>query len=149
MAGFLIKKIEKKKKVIKLKYDKTGYDFKPRITAINFEINKITIFNSSMIDNILSKKIDKQFKRVAAITYDVLSDEDDDSTSDAIIALDEVSRLKSIILNKYQEFLDKEKEKKIVKKIKVLESQLKSKITYEKEKMIAMETLEEKKGRGR
>lgn len=146
MAGFLIKKSVKKKKIIEIEYEKKGYDFKPRINSQEFEINKITIFNHSMINSILTKKIDTQFKRVAAITYDVLNDEDDDSTSDAIIALDEVSKLKAIILKKYQEFLEKEKEKKYLKQIRVLENQLKAKINYEKEKMIVVE---EKKGRGR
>ena len=129
-----------------MEYDKSGYDFKPKIMSSFCEINKITIFNPSMIDIILSKKIEKQFKRVAAITYDVLSSDDDESASDAVIALDDVSKLRAIILNKYQKFLDKEKEKMYIKKLRILENQLRSKIAFERQ---YIESYEENKGKGR
>ena len=146
MANFLIKRIDKDRKVKKIDKEKIGYDFKPRINSVNLEVNKITIYNSSMIDIILSKKIEKSFERVASIVYDVLQNEDDDSASDAVIALDEVARLREIVLNKYQKYLKKEKEKEILKKLRFLENELRSKIiiqnTYE-------EYLEEQKGHSR
>ena len=146
MANFLIKRIEKDRKVKKIDKEKIGYDFKPRINSVNLEVNKITIYNSSMIDIILSKKIEKSFERVASIVYDVLQTEDDDSTSDAVMALDEVTRLREIVLNKYQKYLKKEKEKDILKKLRFLENELRSKIiiqnTYD-------EYLESQKGHGR
>lgn len=146
MTGFLIKRTDSDKKIKVMEYDKSGYDFKPKIMSSLCEINKITIFNPSMIDVILSKKIEKQFKRVAAITYDVLSSDDDESASDAVIALDDVSKLRAIILNKYQKFLDKEKEKMYIKKLRVLENQLRSKIAFERQ---YIESYEENKGKGR
>lgn len=146
MSSFLIKKNDKEKVAIEIKLKKEGYGFHPNVKFKNGEINKITIFNSSMIDVILAKKIEKQFKRIAAIVYDILSSDDEDSSADAIIALDEVSRLREIILNKYQKFLEKETEKMYIKKLRILENELRSKIvlinTYAEE-------MEEIKGRGR
>lgn len=150
MSGFLIKRSDNDKEIIVMEYDKKGYDFKPKIISSLCEINKITIFNPSMIDIILSKKIEKQFKRVAAITYDVLSSDDDESASDAAIALDDVSKLRAIILNKYQKFLDKEKEKMYIKKLRVLENQLRSKIAFERQYIENYEEVyEENRGKGR
>ena len=146
MANFLIKRIDKDRKIKKIENEKTGYDFKPRINSVNLEVNRITIYNSSMIDIILSKKIEKSFERVASIVYDVLQTEDDDSTSDAVIALDEVTRLREIVLNKYQKYLKKEKEKEILKKLRFLENELRSKIIVQK---VYEEYLEEQKGHGR
>ena len=146
MSGFLIKRSDSDKEIKVMEYDKGGYDFKPKIMSSSCEINKIAIFNPSMIDIILSKKIEKQFKRVAAITYDVLSSDDDESASDAVIALDDVSKLRAIILNKYQKFLDKEKEKMYIKKLRILENQLRSKIAFERQ---YIESYEENKGKGR
>lgn len=147
MASFLIKRVNKKKKIVVMEYENKGYAFKPNIYMQNCEINKITVFHPLMIDAILSKKIEKQFKRVAAITYDVLmTDDDEDGTADTIIALDEVSRLRNIILDKYQQFLDKEKEKMYIKKLRVLENQLREKMMIRNYKK---EELEEIKGRGR
>ena len=104
-----------------------------------------------MIDIILSKKIDKNFKRLAAITYDVINSDDDNTSTDATIALDEIAKLRSIILNKYQKFLEKEKEKKYIKSLRILENELRAKIIYINTLNSIEENfdIEEKKGRGR
>ena len=137
--------------IVKLSINNDGYDFRPRITHTDADINKITIFNHSMIDIILSKKIDKNFKRLAAITYDVINSDDDNTSTDATIALDEIAKLRSIILNKYQKFLEKEKEKKYIKSLRILENELRAKIVYINTLNSIEENfeVEEKKGRGR
>ena len=131
MSNFLIKRVDKKKKIKKIDKEKVGYDFKPRINSVDLEVNKITLYNSSMIDIILSKKIEKAFERVAEIVYDVLQSDDDDSAADAVMALDEVARLREIVLNKYQKYLDKKKEENILKKLRFLENELRSKIVMQ------------------
>jgi hypothetical protein len=146
MSSFLIKKNDEEKDIIVLNLDNIGYDFRPKMTGTDHEINKITVFNSSMIDIILTKKIEKQFKRVAAIVYDILNSDDENSDSDIAIALDEVSKIRNIILNKYQKFLDKESEKMYLKKLRVLENQLRTKIVL---KYSDVEEIEEEKGHRR
>ncbi len=151
MSSFLIKKHDEEIDIVKLSINNDGYDFRPRITHTDADINKITIFNYSMIDIILSKKIDKNFKRLAAITYDVINSDDDNTSTDATIALDEIAKLRSIILNKYQKFLEKEKEKKYIKSLRILENELRAKIVYINTLNNIEENfeVEEKKGRGR
>ena len=151
MSSFLIKKHDEEIDIVKLNINDEGYDFRPRITHTDADITKITIFNHSMIDIILSKKIDKNFKRLAAITYDVINSDDDNTSTDATIALDEIAKLRSIILNKYQKFLEKEKEKKYIKSLRILENELRAKIIYINTLNSIEENfdIEEKKGRGR
>lgn len=151
MSSFLIKKQDEEIDIIKINIEDSGYDFRPRITHTDADINKITIFNHSMIDIILSKKIEKNFKRLAAITYDVISSDDDNTTTDATIALDEIAKLRSIILNKYQKFLEKENEKKYIKKLRILENELRAKIVYVNTLNSIEQNyeFEERKGRGK
>ena len=134
--SFLIKRNDEEQDIIDIKDENVGYDFKPKINSCEVKVSKITLYNSSMIDSILSKKIDKAFERLVSITYDVLSSDDDDSASDAAIALDEISKLRNVILNKYQKFLNKEKEEDYIKKLRFLENELRSKLiiynTYHK-----------------
>ena len=145
MSSFLIKKTEKKKRYKDIKISDNGYDFKPSIVSDTMVVLQITLYNDAMIKTILTKKIEKNFKRVASIVYDVIASDDDSSTSDAIIALDEVARLRSIILNKYQKYLEKELEEEYLKKLRFLENELRSKIalySYQNE-------IEEEKGHSR
>ena len=126
MSSFLIKKHDEEIDIVKLSINNDGYDFRPRITHTDF-------------------------KRLAAITYDVINSDDDNTSTDATIALDEIAKLRSIILNKYQKFLEKEKEKKYIKSLRILENELRAKIVYINTLNSIEENfeVEEKKGRGR
>ena len=148
MTSVLIKRTSKKRKYTTIKKTKKSYAFKPNMHYENHEIEKITIFNPTMIDKIISKKINNQFKRIAAITYDIIAsdDADDNASSDIAIALDEISRFKANTLDKYQKFMRKEKIKLYEKKILILEEQLQTKLIYARQ---FMNEFEEVKGKGR
>lgn len=45
-----------------------------------------------------------------------------------MMALDEVTRLRTIIINKYHSFLKRQKEEELLKKLKFLENELRVKI---------------------
>ena len=98
-------------------------------------------------NSILKRKIDKSFRRLAAIILSVLKD-DDTTSGDVIIALDEIAKEKSIIRNKYKEYLEKAEQEKYLKRLKVLETEVKEKIVELKiREEEELEVLE--KGRGR
>ena len=56
----------------------------------------------------------------------VINNEDATSTETAIV-LDEVAMLKGILLNRYQKFLSKEKERLFLEKLRLIENQIRSK----------------------
>ncbi|MBE6160748.1 MAG: hypothetical protein E7158_00805 [Firmicutes bacterium] len=151
MMSFLIKRNDDEQNIVDIKDSSLGYDFKPNIKSCDIRVNKITLYNSSMIDIILSKKIEKAFERLVSITYDILTTDDEESSSDASIALDEVAKLRAVILNKYQKFLKKEKEEEYIKKLRFLENELRSKIVIHNvyKGLIEQEEFTEERGHSR
>ncbi len=145
MASFLIKKIEVNKKIIKFDNNIEGYIFRPNLNV--GKIDTITLYNEIMINNILSKKIQKKFERLAMITYDIItSSDDDDGSADATIALDEIAKLKGIIHNKYEKYISKQLEKEYLQKLLLLEKELNSKLLIYR---AYHEILSEEKGHSR
>lgn len=125
MAVYLVKRKNKNKKILKFVYDDCGYEFKPNIHNENLiQITNLYLLDEYSVSRILIKKQEKSFRRLAAIALSVITDEDA-TTGDALIALDEIARLKNIILKKHKEYLKKEEQDKILKRLKVLENDLK------------------------
>ncbi len=130
---YAIKKIKKRIKIENLNL-KEGFLFKPNISNKNFiSIKELYLYNDEDINIIVKKKLDKEIRRLTLITMSVLND-DDTTEGDALIALDDVERIKKIIL-KYQDYIIKEDLKNNLKKIKIFEKALK-----EKQKLLSSES---------
>lgn len=152
MASYLLKKDDREFKIQEISEDFKGYTFKPNVKAkSNFiKVNKITIVNRSMIDGILTTKFDKKYRQLVMIVFNILQSSDEDTTEgDIMIALDEVAKLREIILNKYQKFLSHEKEEKFVKQLRILENELRAKQINIRMNMLNQMYCEEEKMRGR
>ncbi len=127
MKNYIIKKKNKNKKIGKFNYEEAGYSFKPNIKSPNLiKISSLNLMDKEATAPILEKKLNASFRKLAAIIYSILNDEDATS-SDAIIALDEIAKEKSMIRNK-KEYLKKESLEKFLKRIKVMEQKVKEKI---------------------
>lgn len=149
MENYVIKKKNKNKKLNKFNFKEEGYVFKPNIKSNNLiKISSLSITNLEFTNSILKKKLDTSFRKLAAIILRVLNS-DDVASGDATIALDELFREKEKMKNKYQEYLKKEEYEKYMKRLKVLENELKEKLVVLKleEERIYTESLE--KGRSR
>lgn len=129
MASFLLKKDDRTDEIIIMNYENGGYTFKPgNKTKNRFKVNQITIIKPSMIDAILTTKFNKKYRQLVMIVFNILQSSDEEtSEGDIMIALDEVAKLREIILNKYQKFLSHEKEEKFVKQLRILENELRAK----------------------
>lgn len=130
METYVIKKRNKNRKWSKFPFEEEGYVFKPNIKSPNLiQMSSLSITNLEITNSILTKKLDKSFRKLAALILSVLKDEDATSDS-AVIALDELTKEKSIIQRKYKEYLKKEEKEKYLRRLKVLEEQLKEKLVY-------------------
>lgn len=130
MKYYVIKKKNKNKKLNKFNFEEEGYVFKPNIKSPNLiQMNRLSITNLEITNSILTKKLDKSFRKLAALILSILKDEDATSDS-AAIALNELTKEKSVIQRKYKEYLKKEEQEKYLKRLKVLEGQLKEKLVY-------------------
>ena len=151
MAGYLINKKHCDDSVIKIK-DVEGYTFRPRVSKQDYiKVSEVTIVDKQMIDKILSTKFDKSFKKVVNMASYVIND--DDADDDAVrMVLDEVELVRQILLSRYQKFINHEKEQLFLKKLRLIENELRMKQVQIKQRALYLEQLayeEMSRGRGR
>src|SRR5574344_1277242 len=85
----------------------TGYIVKPRGT-FNYEgvnVNKVVLVKPSIVENVLKRKIKIRMNNLIKNILNLIDEEDDDGTK-INIAMDELSRHRSIINNNYRIYLD-------------------------------------------
>lgn len=144
MENYVLKKNNKNKKINKFDFKEEGYIFKPNIKSKNLiQISSLSITNLEITNTILKKKLDKSFRKLASIILNVLND-DDSTSGDVAIVLNELAKEKNVVTRKYKDYLKKEEQTKYLKRLKVLETQLKEKIVYLKfkEEKVLTENLE-------
>lgn len=128
---YIICKDKKNSNVTLINYEKNGFNIKP-LNKINYpgiKVNSMIIVNQSFIEKILKKKIKKKLDSFLKLMIAVVEDEDNDP-GDISEALNEISRYKSIIVNKYKKYLDEKYIILLLKKINFLEEELKQKLIY-------------------
>lgn len=125
---------EKNSKVITyFEYDKMeGYDLSPKKgvkieDAIN--VNKVVIINPSLAEKVAKKKLDLKFRKLLQL-LNIIFETDDDTGTAYYQGLNEVSKLRMELLNKYRKHLEEEEASLIEKKLDILEQELKVRIYY-------------------
>ena len=135
MANYLIKKKHKDESVVSIK-ELEGYTFKPRLTKDSYiKVNAVTIVDKVMIDKILTMKFNKSFKKVVQLAMRVINDDDADDDT-AMIVLDEVELVRQILLERYHKYISKEKEQLFLKKLRIIENEIRVKQIKIKQKAI-------------
>lgn len=149
MASYLINKAHHDDSILTMS-DVDGYTFKPKAKSDSYiRVKEVKIVDRIMIDKILTMKFDKLFKQVVAMALSILND-DDATEDDAEIVLDEVELVRQILLNRYQKFLNYEKEQLFLKKLRLIENEMRMKQVKIKQKAMYLQQQEEKSmGRGR
>ena len=149
MAGYLINKSHCDDSVVSIK-ELDGYTFKPKPGKGNYiKVNEVKIVDKVMIEKILSMKFDRAFKQLVVLALRVINDEEADDDT-AMIVLDEVELVRQILLERYHKFISQEKEKLFLKKLRIIENEMRVKQIKIKQKAVYLEQQEEKsRGRGR
>ena len=147
MSNYKIDKDNKYQTVVQIR-DLDGYDFRPRNKVNQINVSKVTIIDNLMIDKILTVKFDRTFKKLIALAMRVIND-DDASDDDVRIVLDEEKLIKEILQNRYAKYIRHEKELLFLKKLKVIENEMRMKQIAIKKKAIYLEELEREKSKGR
>ena len=149
MASYLINKSHQDESVVSIR-ELDGYQFKPKANKDSYiKVNQVTIVDRVMIDKILTMKFNKSFKKVVQLAMRVINDDDADD-GDVSIVLGEVELVREILLNRYQKFLNFEKEQLFLKKLRLIENELRMKQVTIKRKAQLLEMENEKtRSRGR
>lgn len=147
--NYLVNKDSHGEKILNIE-ELDGYIFKPKLKNDSYiKVNEVKIVDNVMTDKIFTIKFDKYFRRLISLAMSVISD-DDATDADAAIVLDEAELVKEILQNKYEAYLSKEKKELFLKKIKVIEQEMRLKQIAIKERMIYQEMQQERNiSRGR
>lgn len=130
---YLIVKNKNDKAITYFEYDKMeGYDLSPKKgvkieDAIN--VNKVVIINPSLANKVARKKFDLKFRKLLQI-LNIIFESDDDTGEAYREGLNEVSKLRVELLNKYRKHLEKEEADLMDKKLDILEQELKVRLYY-------------------
>lgn len=146
--GFTIKRLEGTYELISFNYPVRGFSYPLKKNKNNtWKIKELIIVNPDIISALISHNFDKKFQKIVELFFSS-NDYDEDSTGTSLMmALDEVAHLRTIIINKYKRYLKKEKEEEFLKKLKVLENELRVKIIdfkLIKEQSLVHNNIEEK-----
>lgn len=130
---FLVVKDNDSKEIRYFDYDKIrGYNLFAK-DNMHFEdaidVNRIIIIKPTFIEKIATKKMNKKFQNFINMVSVVCDMESADETGEAYqIALDEANKLRMEILNKYKKYITKEKLELMLKKISIIEEELKLRV---------------------
>lgn len=120
MASFLIKRTVKTSKIIKVvKVKDNSYEFKPKTGSVK----KLIVTDPLIIQKILVVKFSNAIDKLAKKIYYFINIGETDDTDSGIL-LGEISRLRGILLNKYQKYLNKMQEEYFLEQLRMLELQL-------------------------
>ncbi|MBR2678338.1 MAG: hypothetical protein IKE63_02865 [Bacilli bacterium] len=92
----------------------------------NCKIRKIKVANKKLANPLVSKKVEKQYKKLIEYLTETLLD-DDDNGETCREALNQIEKFRLIIKNKYRDFLKKQEMEKMSKQLLLLKKELEKK----------------------
>lgn len=135
-----------------------GFKFSPKNSSeyLGIEVNSMLVVKPSFIDKLLKKKTKRKLDYYLKYLISIL-DSDDTSDDSFRQALDDIARYKEIIEYKYRKYLDDKYINLLLKKINLVERELKERVAVNEYQNIVkymeydknMEYEEEKKGKSR
>jgi len=111
---------------------KKGFKFTPlnKIKYDGIVVNKMIVIKPNFIEKVLKKKIKRQLDTYLQYIVNVLDNNDDDDGSKLNIVLDQIDRYKKVVMNRYRDYLEEKYIELLLKKLGVLEKEVKLKQLY-------------------
>lgn len=124
---FVVKKDANTDVITYMEYEKLkGFNVKPK-DNFNFEdminVNEMIIINPTLIEKLIDKKCKRTLEKLIMM-LSIIDEDDSDDSSNVDIVLDELERFKTLVTNKYEEFMEKEEYKMLLKKIDIIKKEL-------------------------
>lgn len=147
IKSYILVKKSTDKQIIYIDYNQlNGFKIKPqnKVEYDGIVVNRMIVIKPSYIDKLLKKKIKRRLDKYLQYIINIIEDSEDSDESNFKIALDDIARYKSIIINNYHRFLDEKYYNLLLKKVALLEKELKDKIVKVRIKNTKKEQKEEK-----
>ena len=109
-----------------------GFKVKP-LNNVNYDgvkVDKLLIIKPSFVEKVLKRKTNRKLEMYLEFIINILESEDGNDSGKINIALNDLNRYKSIIKNNYRVYLDKLYYDTLMKKIDVIEKELKVRKMY-------------------
>lgn len=121
--------IEKNNDDMKLMYysvNMIGLSVTPKndVPGLNIKARKVLLVDAGLTESYIKQRINKKLDKIIKFMIRILNDEDT-TDSDTGMVLDEVNRLKGIIVNKYREYMTISDYKSMLTKLILIEEEFK------------------------
>ncbi len=121
--------IDKKQEKMKLMYydvKMDGLDVEPinNVKDLNIKAKKVKLVDKKLRESYIKQRINKKIDKIINFMMRIIND-DDTSEDDVGMVLDEMNRLKGIIVNKYKEYLNASEYKNMLTKLIMIEDEFK------------------------
>ena len=123
---YVIDKNNEKMKLMYYSVKLVGLDVTPKNDVKNLKIKakKVVIVDPELRESYIKQRINRKIDKVINFMVKIIND-DDTSDEDAGMVLDEVNKLKGIIINKYKEHIKVSEYKTLLTKLIMIEEEFK------------------------
>ena len=104
----------------------TGLDITPKneVSGFNIKAKKVILVDSALQDSFIKTRINRKLDKIIKFMLRILND-DETTDDDTGMVLDEINRLKGIIINKYRKYMVESEYKSILTKLILIEEEFK------------------------
>ena len=126
MKKYIINKDNPNERLLYYNVNVVGLSVTPNksVPGYNVTAKKLTLVDPELREAYIKQKINKKIDKVIKFMIRILNDEDT-SDEDAGIVLDEINKLKGIIINKYKEYMIESEYKALLTKLILIEEEFK------------------------
>lgn len=123
---YVIDKKNDSKKLMYYNVNVSGLEVKPvnEVKNQSIKVGKVILTDSSLQDSYIRQRINKKLDKIIDFMLRILND-DDTSEDDTSMVLDEINRLKGIVINKYRHFMSDQDYKSMLTKLILIEEEFK------------------------
>ena len=123
---YVIEKNNDKQKLANYNINLVGLNVTPKneVPGLNIKAKKVILIDSNLRDSYIKQRIDRKIDKIIKFMLRILND-DDTTEEDTGLVLDEINRLKGIVINKYREYMLDSEFKSLLTKLILIEEEFK------------------------
>ena len=142
--NYLLVKSKFNKEIAYIDYDRvSGFKFKPVNKGDNtISVNQMVIISPTFIEKVLTRKTKRKLELYLEFIVKLLDEDDDTDITGLRSALNDITRYKDIVMHKYRVYLEQKYYELFMKKLSLLEYELKMKILHYKDNVVDTEIKE-------